>query len=252
MDPVQERNSSGIQVISRAASVLNAVEQTPEGLSLGEISREIDLPRSTVQRIVAALTDVGFLIAASPTAKVKLGPAILRLAASTETDVTKTLRPFLINLSREVQETVDLSTQRGGSVLFVDQIQGKRRLVAVSAIGERFPLHCTANGKAILSLLSPKDADDAVTRSAREHADHPLQDRDKLLAEIEQVRQTGLAYDREEMTPGISAIGTALTDPFGRVIAMTIPAPAERFRRNHASYAEKLLACRAEIVKKLL
>ena len=65
---------SGIQVIARAAAVLRSLEREPDGLSLGDIAARVDLPRSTIQRIVAALVEEQLLMSASLKARVKLGP----------------------------------------------------------------------------------------------------------------------------------------------------------------------------------
>src|SRR5277367_3095294 len=143
-----------IQVITRAVSVLRALEGEPDGLSLGQIALRVDLARSTVQRIVDALRAEQFVIAASPTAGVRLGPALIRLAASASVEFDQITRPIMSDLSQSVGETVDLSVLKGTVAVFTDQVQGVHRLRAVSAIGETFPLHCTANGKAILSLFS--------------------------------------------------------------------------------------------------
>jgi DNA-binding IclR family transcriptional regulator len=242
---------SGIQVISRAVEVLRSLENLPEGLSLAEIAKVVSLPRSTVQRIVSALAYEGFLIAASPTSKVRLGPAILQLASSLDFDITKIMRPFLRDLSVEVQETVDLSVPRGGSAVFVDQIIGRRRLVALSATGERFPLHCTANGKAILAALPPDAALKAFERSLREHVDHPLDNRERCWQEIETIRSEFVAFDREQHSPGLSAVGVAVADPRGGVCAISIPVPAARFRREETKLVETLLEHRKRIVAKL-
>ena len=72
---------SGVQVIARAAAVLRKLQDHPAGLTLGELAKLLKLPRSTVQRIVEALADENFVIAASPTRGVRLGPALLALAA---------------------------------------------------------------------------------------------------------------------------------------------------------------------------
>lgn len=246
---VQDR--SIIQVISRAIDVLRSLENIPEGLSLAEIAKATSLPRSTVQRIVTTLSSEGFLIAASPTAKVRLGPAILQLASSLEFDITKIVRPFLRDLGLEVQETVDLSIHRGGSVVFVDQIIGKRRLVAVSHTGDRFPLHCTAPGKALLASMAPDAMQRAVERSVREHIDFPLVDEERLLHELEEIRRTSVAYDRDEHSPGISAVGTAIADPRGGFFAISIPVPTSRFRRTEALLVEKLVKFRRLLISKL-
>src|SRR5262245_39081560 len=106
----RNQDKSQVQVIARAAAILRALEEQPAGLSLGQISQRVDLARSTVQRIVAALAAEKLLIAASPTGRVRLGPTILRLAASARTDFVALARPFLVRLSNELNETVDLAT----------------------------------------------------------------------------------------------------------------------------------------------
>ena len=62
--------------------MLRALEGQPDGLSLGQIGERVGLARSTVQRIVEALRTEQFVIAASPTSGVRLGPALIRMAAS--------------------------------------------------------------------------------------------------------------------------------------------------------------------------
>ena len=73
------------------------------------------------------------------------------LAAAVHSDLREEIRPFLIQLSNLVNETVDLSVLDNGKVLFVDQIVAPHPLQATSQPGVSFPLHCTANGKAILA-----------------------------------------------------------------------------------------------------
>jgi DNA-binding IclR family transcriptional regulator len=137
-----------VQVIARAACILRSLEDEAHGLSLGQIAQRVGLARSTVQRIVAALETEKLLIAASPNGRVRLGPVILRLAASARSDFVQMARPFLLRLSQELQETVDLATVKKDQLIFIDQVVGSQRLRTESAIGETFPLYCTANGKA--------------------------------------------------------------------------------------------------------
>ena len=113
---------SGIQVIARAADILRALETEPQGLSLGQLAERVDLARSTVQRIVGALAAEHLLIAASPTAGVKLGPALVRLASAANVELDQLLRSALVKLSRAVKETVDLSVLKGNEAVFIDQL----------------------------------------------------------------------------------------------------------------------------------
>ena len=205
-----------IQVLSRAANVLRALEGEPEGLSLGQISQRVGLARSTVQRIVDALRSEQFVIAASPTAGVRLGPALIRLAASASVEFDHITRPILAELAKITSETVDLSVLKGNSAVFTDQIQGRHRLRAVSAIGETFPLHCTANGKAILSTLSNDKVQRLLRGPLQRMTPNTITKPAELVKEIESCRRTGLAIDDEEHTEGISAVGTGFLDQIGR------------------------------------
>ncbi len=237
----------GVQVIARAASVLRALEGRPEGLSLGQIAKEVGLARSTVQRIVAALAAEDFVTEAQPGHGVRIGPGLARIASSLSSNITEILHPHLVALRDEVGETVDLSILSGGSAVFIDQVSGEQRLVALSAIGERFPLHCTANGKAILACFAKEDSATLIDKSLAEHPDHPLADRPKLLREIEATRRKHFAFDLAEHGVGISAVGVAVVDAFGRPVAVSIPAPTHRFNAQRDALSHSLSTFREKL-----
>jgi len=236
-----------IQVITRAIGVLRALEGEPEGLSLGQIAQRVGLARSTVQRIVDALRAEQFVISASPTAGVRLGPALIRLAASASVEFDHITRPIMVELSQAVGETVDLSVLKGNSAVFTDQVQGRHRLRAVSAIGESFPLHCTANGKALMSVLPSEKLDRLLKSPLPKMTANTITKPAELLKQIGICRRSGIAIDDEEHTEGISALGTGFEDPLGRAIALSIPVPTTRFRRIHHELGAHLLVARRRI-----
>jgi DNA-binding IclR family transcriptional regulator len=237
-----QSDKNQVQVIGRAASILRALEGEDAGLSLGEIARRVGLARSTVQRIVASLEAESLLIAASPNGRVRLGPALLRLASSVRGDFVTRARPFLTRLSHELRETVDLAVVRGGHLMFIDQVIGSHRLRTVSAVGETFPLHCTANGKAYLSQLDEAAIERLIGRSYEARTPNTLTRLNALLSDLRSARKTGVAYDREEHTAGICAAGVALNDPAGNAVAISVPVPSQRFEQQHRLIAERLLA----------
>lgn len=250
-EKLEAGSRSGIQVIARAASVLRALEDESEGLSLGEIASRIDLPRSTVQRIVAALAEEQFLIAATPRSRVRLGPALIRLASATKLELNQLVRPHMEELSRQVGETVDLSVIQGRAAVFVDQIPGSHRLRAVSAIGDRFPLHATACGKALLAALPDQKVEHLLDSELERFTSHTIVDRDDLLDELAEIRKSGLAFDREEHTEGICAVGVSFIDPLGRVYALSLPTPTARFSRSQKSLTRALESSRNAITAML-
>ena len=192
----------------------------------------MNLARSTVQRIVAALETEKLVIA-----------AIAKRAAcgSARRSCGSRLRCAAISsrwrgrssseLSDELHETVDLSTVKKDHLVFIDQVIGSQRLRAVSAVGDTFPLYCTANGKAYLAQLSDDAIEALIGRAYEARTPKTLTRLDALLADLKAVRETGVAYDREEHTLGICAVGVALHDPLGNAVAISVPVPSQRFAR---------------------
>jgi DNA-binding IclR family transcriptional regulator len=236
----------GIQVISRAAAIMRALENQADGLSLGEIALKVGLARSTVQRIVGALSSEGFLIAASPKGRVRLGPGLVTLARTVDIATDRLVRPILVALAGKCGETVDLSVLEGKWAIFIDQVMGSQRLVAVSAIGERFPLHCTANGKALLACMPAETRERILRDQLPGLTPRTVTERSQLEADLKAFDETQLAWDLEEHAEGICAVGTAFIDPLGRGFAISIPVPAKRFSERKRELGEMLLDARAK------
>jgi DNA-binding IclR family transcriptional regulator len=193
------------------------------------------LPKSTAHRIVGALAAEG-LVAQPGDGRVRLGPACARLGTAAREATTERLRPVLLGLRRELDETVDLAVLDGASVRFVDQVPAPRRLRAISAVGELFPPHCTANGKALLAALPEGQAKALLPHRLPRLTPHTIVSREALLAELAQIRREGVAYDREEHTDGICAVAAAVSDGSDPA-AISVPVPAPRFHGNEPALA---------------
>jgi DNA-binding IclR family transcriptional regulator len=251
MDQQVASEKSQVQVIARAAAILRALEEETAGLSLGQIAQRVGLARSTVQRIVAALLAEKLVMAASPNGRVRLGPTILRLAASVRTDFVSVARPFLTKLSNDLHETVDLATIKKDHLVFIDQVIGSQRLRTVSAVGETFPLHCTANGKAYLAELDRAAIERLIGKSYERRTPKTLTRLDDLIDDLAAVRRSGVAFDREEHTLGICAAGVAMRDLLGNSVAISVPVPTQRFHDRQAQIAERLLATKQALAAHL-
>lgn len=231
--------TAGIQVIARAVAVLRALKGEAGGLSLAQIAEQVDLPRSTVQRIVRALQTERMVIASGSGAGIQLGPELHALAENARYNTVDLLRPVLLDIARETGETVDLSVLRGNSLIFIDQLPGSHRLRTVSQVGEAFPLTTTANGKACLALMP----DSEVTRLARSEWARQRRDGDlpALFDEIGAARRLGYAQDLDQHTVGISAVGIGFRNWKGDLFAVSVPTPSTRFAQTGATLANALL-----------
>ena len=183
--------------------------------------------------------------------RVRLGPALVRLGTSATADILGLVRPYLAELSLQVGETVDLSTVRDDQAVFIDQVAGTQRLAAISQVGTVFPLHSTANGKALLACLPADRRRQLLSRPLSQDTGATITDAANLEDEIRQVLQTGIAYDFEEHTAGICAVGTAMLDAFDRPLALSIPVPKTRYDGIAASLREPLLATRDRMIRRI-
>ncbi|MEM6565108.1 MAG: IclR family transcriptional regulator [Pseudomonadota bacterium] len=216
--------------MSRAANILRLLGVETNGLSLGQIAKNVELPRSTVQRIVSALALEGLISIDSGNAGIRLGPEIQSLAHAGAAGIKDRLRPAMRRISEATGETVDLAILEGKKMRFVDQIIGSHRLRAVSSIGEAFPLTTTANGKAALAALELTQATKLILAEFEERPEsaRPLTE---VLDELSGIQTGALALDENEHTEGISALGYAVQVPGGDIYAISVPVPSFRFHR---------------------
>ena len=133
----------------------------------------------------------------------------------------------------------------GAGVRFIDQLAAPHRLRAVSAVGSTFPLHCTANGKALLAALGDEQLRDLLPARLERFTPATITARDDLRAELAEIRSSGVAYDREEHTEGICAVAAVVRDAGGPVAAISVPVPTQRFAGQEARYAAAVLSAAA-------
>lgn len=238
----QDARSGGIQVIARAAEILRVLQAHPGGLSQAELGSRVGMARSTVSRILNALDDEGLVATGRHRGRYRLGPEISRMASTVRLGVVTDMHPFLTELSRSLDETVDLSILDGDRAEFIDQVVPPRRLRAMSAVGESFPLYCCANGKALLAALPEDRLAQALPARLVPLTANTVIDSAALREELARVRAEGVSYDREEQTEGICAVGAVLRGVSDELVAVSVPVPAQRFYGHEERLAQALSA----------
>lgn len=223
----EKNDRSGIQVISRAAAILRVLKDAQTGMSLGQIAAQVELPRSTVQRITSALTEEGFISSQTNGQGLRLGPELSAFSGAARFNIVEHCRLLLTELTQKTGETTDLAVMRGIGMVFLDQVPGTQRLTTVSQVGEVFPLTTTANGKACLAMLDQEEASKLIRNEWERNG--LKRNLASFLKELKAVRETGLAYDLDEHSSGVSAIGFSFRDWSGDLHAISVPVPSARF-----------------------
>jgi DNA-binding IclR family transcriptional regulator len=250
-DSATEPGSNHIQVLARAAKILRALRDAPDGLPLSQLASEVRLPPTTVHRIVQSLAVEGFVLSSPDERNLHLGPELGRLAVASQTNFAAICHSFMEELREEIGETVDLAVMQGFDIRFVDHVPSKHRLRLGTVIGDVFPAYCTANGKALLATLPPEAIPAALPKRLPKLTPNTITDRDELMRELDEIREQGYAFDREEQSERICAVGVVLRDSMGARAALTVAAPAERFYGREDELTAAILRTRDRITAAL-
>lgn len=212
--------------------VLEAVaEQQPVGLS--ELARALGMPKTTVQRSLSALAELGWIAAAPRSEQTRWILTTKALTIGGRVSGVSHLRaaglPVMQELSRATEETIHLTVPEGRSIVLIDKVDSTREVRTVTWIGGHVPIHASASGKAMLSRMPEADLRallaDPLERSTRQ----TVTDLEQLLAELADVRERGYAVNVGGWRDDVSAVGAPIVDTGGRpVAAVSVSTPSHR------------------------
>lgn len=247
-DEFQGEPKGGVQVVSRTAAIMRALSAHPGGLSLTAIANEVDLPRSTVQRLVTALEVEGLVDGKGPNGGTRLGPTISALVATAHADMVVFGRHQLKLLLDAVNETSSIIAAVNARSMVLETMTAPHPLRVELCQGVQKPLYTSAGGKALLSAH-----EDAVTERLFESELEPytpstLTRRDTLLHELAEARKTGIAVSRNEYYVGVSSLATVVETGMG-IYAFEVILPDARFDERAESIRDALLAQREAILQ---
>ncbi len=225
--------SSRIQVIDRAAALLDAIARYPDPVSLKILAAETGLHASTAHRILASLIQNRF-VERDGAGHYRLGLRLLQLGVRLHgnVDVRAIARPILEGLRDQFGETINLTIREGDSVVYLEKATPNRMIHVQQLVGSRAPLHVTAVGKLMLGAAG----EDAM-RAYAQRTNLPAYTRNsittlpRLLTECAQSLAQGYALDNEEAEIDVGCIGVLIHDSTGNVSAgLSVSAPIERRR----------------------
>lgn len=229
-------DKTSIQVIERMVTLLDALANYPDPVSLKELAKVTGLHPSTAHRILNDLVTKRFVDRSEP-GSYRLGMRLLELGniVKSRLDVREASLEFMRTLHRKTQQTVNLSVRQGDEIVYIDRAFSERSgMQVVRAIGGRAPLHLTSTGKLFLSVDDAKLVRAYATRTGLAgHNRNSITDLAKLERDLSLVRARGYARDNEELELGVRCMAAGIRDDSGHIIAgLSISAPADRLQEE--------------------
>jgi DNA-binding IclR family transcriptional regulator len=241
------------QSLTRAITLLRAAAANQGGASTAALARAASLPVATAARLLATLSDAGFVERTVTDDGWVLGGEFVRLARGADPNLTLVdrARPLMERLAETAGESAMLAVARvpvGVEVLL--QIDAPRLLGATNWVGRTFPLHASASGKVALAELSDADLAAWISREGLpRYTDHTITDPTELRAELGRARRRRYAELADELEEGLAAIAAAVRTSGGALAAMIgVSGPSFRLtRRRRAELVPHILHAASEL-----
>ncbi len=194
------------------------------------------LHSSTAFHLVKTLVALGYVRQDDDTKLYRVGPLVFRLAASAFDDIELLSlgRPYLEELAMRTGETSHLAVQSGREIVIVGRSDGAGAFRMAEHTGVARPAHATALGKVLLAATAPKNLELLLNDyDMRSLTPRTITDKERLKAELERVRATGIAYDEGEFHLEIRCMAAAVRDFAGSTIAaIGVSTPVWRLSMN--------------------
>jgi DNA-binding IclR family transcriptional regulator len=216
-----------VAAVDRGADLLVRVLESEQPVALTELVSATGIPKSTASRLVSALERRGLIEQDGQRGRLRPGPAILRVAerGMLERNVVELARPSLDALAQCSGETINLAVPARDGVEHVAQVDSRHFLGTGQWLGRSVDYHCTAVGKVFMAFGRAA----VSAHELRKHAPATITDPGRLRAELEVVRQTGIATAVDELEPGLAAVAAPVRGARGDVVAaLSITGPSLR------------------------
>ena len=232
----QEEHGPVTRSIARAMAILQSFDETKNELGVTELSQLTGLDKSTVYRLLSALQQGGLIEQNPETTKYHLGLGLLRLAGLAEQhlDLPRIVRPHLQRLVDLSQETANLSVvTEDDKLINIAGITSPRRVRNVGWIGREMPLHAVSGGKVMMAHMSKEQLNRILSRGLQRFTEHTIIENERLLQELEEIRQVGYGIAEEELEIGLSAVAAPIWNHERQPVAIiSISGPSFRLPKE--------------------
>jgi len=226
----ESERRTGSRAIDRAVELLLIYEGFNVDASLGELSQKLELPLSTVHRIVQALVRGGLLVQDPLTERYRLGSTLIGLGqvAARQVGMAEATR-VLEELAETSEETTGLVVLRNGRAHMVGHVDSPHPLRVHLSMGTVISMHSTAVGKLFLALAEDPRAAIAELGELTRWTPATITDPEALLEDVLAIREAGHSVNTEETTEGVRALAVPVPDAAGVPVAtLCIEGPVQR------------------------
>ena len=233
-----------LQSVENALKVLELFSGDNGELGVSDVSRALDIGRSTAHRLLTTLESRSFVEQNQATGKYRLGMKIVHIGVSIlgRINIVAECHPFLETITEETGESSHLSFYSQGEITFIDKVYGKNPATMASMIGMKRPAYCTGTGKSMLAFLPAAELERYLAKvQLQQLTPSTNTNREELRKCLEIVRREGYSEDQQESEEGLVCFAAPVRDRTGKVIAaMSVSGAASRMNARKNELVDKI------------
>jgi IclR family acetate operon transcriptional repressor len=218
--------------LARGLAVLEMLAAAPGPLTLNEFNESTALPKSTLVRLLAVLSEMEYVVRLDERPSYRLGHKVQRLASSyvSTLDLTVVAEAYLKPVALRTGQTANLGVLDGNQVLHICVAEPERPLRFTMALGARDHTYCTGLGKVLLSELPDEQLRRTLPAEPFEaFTDNTITGLPDLLRELKKTARRGYAIDDNERSTGLRCVAVAVRIGGECLAAVSVSGPAGEF-----------------------
>ena len=225
------------QSVTRVIHILEELCSSPEPVSLADICRALEAPKSSTAALLRGLVLANFVVASE--GMYRLGPGAFGLGsalleARRRLHSSDLIRDGMRRLAQRSGETVLFAVRDSGAdtLTYIEVIESHNTLRFASSLGDRRPLYCTAGGRAMLAAATPEELKHYLAHLVpRRWTTSTETDKRRLARAIAAARETGVAQTVDQASDGVTGTAAVIRDASGHVCgALVVGAPSSRLQ----------------------
>ena len=244
--------TSPMTSLLKAVSILQCFSYDEPELGIPDIVRKVEMPRTTVHRILSTLIKTGLLNRKNNTGKYRIGPALYMMGSLYlgTTDILLAAEPVTELLNELTQESIKLSVFDRGNIVVIKKEESRYAFRYHHAVGAILPAYASAMGKAFLSELTEMELDCLYpNEELKPLTNKTIATKTKLKQELKQIRGTGVSFDMDQNTEGLSGPASVIRDASGKAVAaMCAGVPTYSFNEERKQRLAKLIKMGASLI----
>lgn len=231
---VASQKPDNVAAVMKVFAILEGLAEQPS-IGLSELSQRSFTSKSTAYRFLQTMKELGYVSQEEETEKYALTLKLFELggAALENVDMIKLANAEMQALSDSTHEAIHLGAldEDGRHIVYLHKYDSQFNLCMNSRIGRRSPVYSTAMGKTLLAWMDESKARQILESTEFvSRTQHTLISADAVISELPEIRQQGVAEDREEAELGVRCLSVPVFDRFGKAVAaISLSFPVVRY-----------------------